>query len=100
MLCITDCEQTVLPIQTFVREVRQLCTFWCYSGEREAVSEELRNLSAFSAEHLPLVKYFNRYFIIRKLMEMLTLSQGESEQSALSGAVASEGWSLELLCDA
>lgn len=95
MLCITDCEQTVLLIQTFVREVRQLCTFWCYSGEREAVSEELRNLSAFSAEHLPLVKYFNRYFIIRKLMGI----QGESEQSALSGAVASEGWSLELLCD-
>lgn len=96
MLCITDCEQTVLPIQTFVREVRQLCTFWCYSGEREAVSEELRNLSAFSAEHLPLVKYFNQYFIIRKLMGI----QGESEQSALSWAVASEGWSLELLCDA
>lgn len=94
VLCIIDCEQTVLPIRTFVREVCQLCTFWYYSGEREAVPEELRNLSAFSAEHLPLTKYFNQYFILRKLMGI----QGESEQSALSWALIGEGWSQKLLC--
>lgn len=94
MLCIIDCEQTVLLIQTFVREVRQLCAFWYYSGEREAVPEELRNLSAFSTEHLPLMKYFNQYFILRKLMGI----QGDSEQSVLSWALAGEGWSQELLC--
>lgn len=93
VLCIIDCEQTVADTN-ICREVLQLCTFWYYSGERDAVPEELRNLSAFSAEHLPLTKYFNQYFILRKLMGI----QGESEQTALSWALIGEGWSQKLLC--